>query len=99
MNGEVLSTDTGYKRNYQKSVYPGYQKSKRLWFKVVNKARKECHPKERALGVEVSGVYKAYHFVELVKLSSIGSSDKGRTTLSISDAIGGKRIIIFKSRR
>lgn len=64
---EVLSTDTGFKRNYTRSAYRGYDKTKRLWFKVAHKSPKEYHPKEQVLGVDINGIFKAYPFVELIK--------------------------------
>jgi hypothetical protein len=61
----VLSPETGFGRNYTSSPYDGYDQSRRLYFKVSNKAPSDYHPKERVLGVEVDGVYKAYPFAEL----------------------------------
>jgi hypothetical protein len=61
----VLSRDTGAKRDYDRSPYNGYEKTKRLYFKVSNKSPNNYHPKERIIGVEVDGVYKAYPLSEL----------------------------------
>jgi len=62
---EVLSIDTGYKRDYRKKAYAGYSESRRLYFSVTDKAPKTYHPKEQVMGVEVDGVFKAYPFKEL----------------------------------
>ena len=63
----VLSDITGYARDYGRDPYSGYEKSRHLYFPVINKAPKRYHPKERVLGVEIDGVYKAYPFIELNK--------------------------------
>jgi hypothetical protein len=61
----VLSDETGYSKNYKKSLYPGYKKSRKLYFKVNHKAPKKFHPKEHVMGLEVEGKFKAYLFKEL----------------------------------
>jgi hypothetical protein len=48
---EVLSIGTGYQRDYHKNAYAGYEKSRRLYFSVTNKAPKDYHPKEQVMGV------------------------------------------------
>ncbi|MCG8429150.1 MAG: DUF3179 domain-containing protein [Chromatiales bacterium] len=63
----VLSTDTGYRRNYNRSPYGDYAQSRRLYFSVSNRAPAIYHPKEQVMGVEVNGQFKAYPFVELSK--------------------------------
>lgn len=65
---QVLSTDTGYRRNYARQPYGGYETEQGLYFPVANKSRR-YHPKERVLGVELGGEYKAYPFAELSKTS------------------------------
>ena len=62
---EVLSTDTGFPHSYKRSPYGGYEKTKRLMFKVTNRAPRDYHPKSMVLGVEVDGTFKAYPFDEL----------------------------------
>jgi hypothetical protein len=62
----VLSTKTGYRRDYTKSPYQGYEKTDELFFPV--QARDDrYHPKESVLGIEIAGRFKAYPFVELEK--------------------------------
>jgi len=68
-NTLVLSTDTGYSRNYNHTPYQGYDKSKALYFPVKN-LDKRYHPKEYVIGVEVDGKFKAYPFAELSKSPS-----------------------------
>ena len=62
----VLSQDTGYSRNYNRSPYSGYETSRALYFPVKFRAR-GYHPKERVLGLEIGDKYKAYPFSELAK--------------------------------
>ena len=63
----VLSTNTGYSRDYSRNPYRGYEQSRQLYFGVNNKAPENYHPKEQVIGLEINGVYKAYPFVELEK--------------------------------
>ena len=63
----VLSTNTGYSRDYNRNPYRGYEQSRQLYFGVNNKAPENYHPKEQVIGLEFNGVYKAYPFVELEK--------------------------------
>ncbi len=61
---EVLSTDTGFRRNYKVSPYLDYQRSPRLAFPVANRSS-ELRNKELVLGVELNGRTVAYPFREL----------------------------------
>lgn len=63
----VLSTKTGYFRDYSRNPYSGYGQSQRLYFSVSHIAPNRYHPKERVLGIEVEGHFKAYPFYELNK--------------------------------
>ena len=54
-------------RNYESNPYKGYAESEHLLFPVYSKAPERFHPKEKVLGVEINGVFKAYPFVELNK--------------------------------
>jgi len=64
-NSEVLSRDTGVRRDYTQDPYAGYENSPRTLFPVINRAPGPWHPKEWVLGVEINGKYKAYPFAEL----------------------------------
>jgi len=68
-DGEVLSRNTGYSRDYSQSPYGGYDESPVLYFPVEFRSQ-AYHPKERVLGVEVDGKFKAYPFAELSKISN-----------------------------
>lgn len=63
---EVLSTDTGHVRDYERDPYAGYDSAQRLMFDVQH--RDERLPiKEWVLGVRVGGRAKAYPFSALAK--------------------------------
>jgi hypothetical protein len=63
-NTLVLSDRTGFQRDYSKGPYEGYEKSGKLWFPVKFRSM-GYHPKERVLGIEIKGKFKAYPFAEL----------------------------------
>jgi hypothetical protein len=63
----VLSTDTGFRRDYERDPYAGYASESGLFFPVRAESRR-YHPKERVLGLEIDGRFKAYPFAELSRL-------------------------------
>jgi hypothetical protein len=81
----VLSRKTGYIRDYDHSPYADYEHSGALYFPVDFRAQ-GYHPKERVLGVEIDGHFKAYPFRELSKLSKKGGI--------LSDQIAGRKIVL-----
>jgi hypothetical protein len=62
----ILSTDTGYRRDYRRSPYLDYARSGRLMFPVENK-NDEYRNKTLVLGITVNGQSKGYPFKELEK--------------------------------
>ncbi len=83
----VLSNKTGFRRDYDRDPYKGYDKRSDLMF-PVGKQNRAYHPKERVIGIEVNGSYKAYPFVELAKGKS-----------PIEDVLNGQALRIeFDSR-
>lgn len=80
---QVLSTDTGYSRNYQTSPYGNYDLEKTRFFPVAYESRR-YHPKERVIGVEINGQFKAYAFPDL-------PPGKGR----LEDRFAGQRITLI----
>jgi hypothetical protein len=82
-NTQVLSDDTGYRRNYDRDPYQGYENSERLMFGVNATSRKH-HPKEKVIGIEIGKFAKAYPFSELSKAKS-----------PLKDVVGKKNIHIF----
>lgn len=78
----VLSTDTGYSRDYTRGPYGDYDKSTAIYFPVHNK-NNQYHPKEMVIGLEMAGQYKAYPFTELAKNDAV-----------ITDTLAGQQIRI-----
>ena len=82
---KVLSENQGKKRPYRRDPYTGYDSSSRLYFKVLRKAPKTYHSKERVMGVQVGDKSKAYPFIELRKF--------GQTVFE--DQLGGTRFKVL----
>lgn len=80
----VLSTDTGFNRDYERTPYAGYAESRAVYFSVRHKAPPTYHPKERVLGLRIGDAAKAYPFVELAR--------HGHTR--IADSLAGEDIIV-----
>lgn len=78
----VLSTDTGYQRDYSVDPYEGYYRTLGIWF-PVGKVRTDLSPKEMVLGIELDGKAKAYPISLLRKKPGI-----------LRDKVGGKGIEI-----
>ncbi|MCF6190111.1 MAG: DUF3179 domain-containing protein [Cocleimonas sp.] len=73
-NTQVLSTDTGAGRNYNRSPYEGYDKGRETYFPIEFRSKK-YHPKERVIGVTINGKHKVYPFSELAKLENDSLQD------------------------
>ncbi|HSH42193.1 MAG TPA: DUF3179 domain-containing (seleno)protein [Arenicellales bacterium] len=78
----VLSTDTGYNRDYSRSPYSGYEDSERVWFPIANRDNR-YHPKELVIGLEIESQAKAYPFAELSK-----------HTTPFTDEVAGRRLTV-----
>jgi hypothetical protein len=80
---QVLSTATGFVRDYDRDPYSGYHKIERLMFDVQH--RDDRFPlKEWVLGLDIDGVQKAYPFSVLDRAA--GNSG------GINDSVG-KRVV------
>lgn len=77
----VLSTDTGFRRDYSTDPYERYHRSPFAMFGLGRKAPKDLPEKELVFGVEVNGAAKAYPFSVLK-----------RSDLPVKDIISGKKI-------
>ena len=62
----LLSRNTGYRKDYERDPYAGYETQQGLYF-PVSKRDPRYHPKERVLGLELNGMFKAYPMDELTK--------------------------------
>jgi hypothetical protein len=54
----VLSEETGYRRNYNRNPYPGYEELLRVWFPVAAESDR-FHTKKVMVGIENRGEYLA----------------------------------------
>lgn len=86
---EVLSTDTGFTRDYARDPYAGYDSVQRLMFDVQH--RDDRFPaKEWVLGVRLDGQAKAYPFSVLER--ALGASGELR------DSVAGRTLRIRYDR-
>ncbi len=69
-DSEVLSQNTGFKRDYGKDPYGSYYEDSFLIFPVDNE-NNTIHPKTVIFGIEIDGVYKAYREADLIALGVI----------------------------
>lgn len=78
----VLSRDTGYRRDYGREPYSGYEGSESIMFPVKHTSSR-FHPKEKVLVVLSGENVKAYPFSELKKAKT-----------PFKDKLGGRDIVI-----
>lgn len=78
----ILSTDTGYNRDYSVDPYKGYYKSLGIWFPVGD-VRRDLSPKEMVLGVEIDGETRAYPISVIKTKFGILKDVIGTMTISI----------------
>jgi len=79
----VLSTHTGYSRDYDRDPYESYYDSRAVMF-PVGKINARYHPKEQVLGVELDGLTKAYPFSELARVKSPFKDKVGKKTVVVT---------------
>lgn len=77
LNGQVLSRDTGFSRDYERDPYSGYEADPNPLFPVEGGVDQTIHPKTVVYGVEAGGSFKAY---PLEKIEEDGT---------IKDRVGG----------
>lgn len=80
-NSQVLSTDTGFNRNYNIEAYASYFASDRIMFPVP-KSRFELANKDKVIGIIINGEAKAYPIKKLTH------------NHAFEDKLGGKKITI-----
>ena len=83
----ILSTATGFERDYSDSPYSAYLNSPQTMFPLSSVSRR-YHPKEEVLGLEVEGQFKVYPFIELEK-----------SPAEFTDIIKGKMLTIRYDRK
>ncbi len=90
-DSEVLSQDTGFRRNYGRDPYGSYYEDSFLIFGVENEDNR-IHPKTVIFGIEVNGKYKAYKESDLIKLKEIEDEING-VRIKIERADDGRVLI------
>jgi len=78
----VLSTDTGYNRDYSVDPYKGYYRSLGIWFPVGD-VRRDLSPKAMVLGIVIDGEARAYPISLLKTKPGILRDETGGKTIYI----------------
>ena len=79
---KVLSTDTGYFRDYNIDPYEGYYRALGIMFPVGD-VRADLAAKEMVLGVEINGAAKAYPLSLLERKSGMFKDEIGENAIRI----------------
>jgi len=97
-NTEVLSRDTGIARTYgDRDPYGGYYTDDTVSFGATfNDSR--LHQKEFVLGIEIDGVFKAYH-VGAIKEGTITDTFAGQTITIEKDSFDSVRMFIGSEKQ
>ncbi len=82
-NTLVLSTRTGYTRDYGRDPYAGYGTSEDIYFPAGKRDRR-YHPKEQVIGIKLEGLAKAYPFSELARVKSPFKDKVGKQTVWVA---------------
>lgn len=67
---KILSTNTGYSRNYSIDPYEGYYRIGTIMFPVGD-VRRDLSPKSQVLGIEINGTARAYPLEDLKRRSAV----------------------------
>ncbi|MDP1691358.1 MAG: DUF3179 domain-containing protein [Burkholderiaceae bacterium] len=86
---EVLSTETGFQRDYARDPYAGYDRVQQLMFDVEHRDDR-FPPKEWVLGLRIDGTAKAYPLSVLDR--TVGAAGE------IEDTVAGQRLRIRYNR-
>lgn len=97
---QVLSTRTGYFRDYNRHPYGGYDVNRSLYFPVSNFSTR-YHPKERVIGLSMGDQSKAYPITELAKQRKARFNDvfAGKTLTIEYDATSQSAVIYDAQHR
>jgi len=79
---KVLSTDTGYFRNYNTDPYEGYSRALKIMFPVGD-VRTDLPAKEMVLGIEINGAAKAYPLSLLERKTGMLKDEIGENPVQI----------------
>lgn len=92
----VLSTKTGYRREYSRDPYQGYVEVNRTMFPVSHEDN-QYYAKETVLGLEVFEKFKAYPFSELEKTSGMVGEKFGGIDVTVKYDKKQKSAIVLDS--
>ncbi len=104
-NMKVLSTKTGYVRDYKRNPYQGYENTEDIYF-PINHPDRRLPAKLVIYGISVDGKFKAYDYLKLIdkkKLEDTLNGHKLEISVSLEDEIvvfdntANKRIVGFNS--
>lgn len=93
----VLSTETGYYRDYSRDPYAGYYRVGTIWF-PVGEVRKDLSPKERVIGIEVKNETRAYPLAQLQKKPGITADSLGGEYIHIEVSSEGEVVAVRDGR-
>jgi hypothetical protein len=81
---QACCTTTGSSHRYNRNPYEGYERTKRLYFRVDEKSSLSIHPKAKMMGVRIGEQSKAYLFEDLETQAKSNFDDKiGETDIRI----------------
>lgn len=89
----VLSTETGYHRDYSIDPYEGYYRIGALMFPVGN-VRKDFSPKKKVLGIKINSDSRAYPLDELSARPGIHNDKLGGTDIRIEVDSDGQIVAV-----
>lgn len=92
---KVVTTETGYNRDYQQYPYGGYKTSENLIFPVSN-SDPRLHPKERVLGVIFDDNARAYTFDNSVSGNKVTEDEFQSLKLVVVSNSDANFIVAFK---
>ena len=96
---EVLSTRTGYSRDYERHPYGDYDINRALYFPVSNHNAR-YHPKERVIGLSLGKYAKAYPVSELAKQGKPRFNDKvAGQTLTVEYDPDSQSAVFYDAQR
>lgn len=93
----VLSTETGYSRDYSRDPYAGYYRVGTIWF-PVGEVRKDLSPKERVIGIEVKNETRAYPLAQLQKKPGITADSLAGEYIHIEVSAEGEVVAVRDGR-
>jgi len=96
-NTLILSTQTGFERNYAIDPYKGYYRVGSIWF-PVGSVRKDLPPKERVLGITVDNESRAYPLSRITPDAGLIEDVLGGETLRIQMDSDGEVSGVFNGQ-